>query len=51
MHKDAKYIKVNLESKGNLVESFSTYTKTISERLNVFVVDLQSPGSESKVSS
>jgi hypothetical protein len=43
VHKDAKYIKINSESKGNLVEDFTEYTKTLSKTLNVFVIDLKIP--------
>ena len=40
VHKDAKYIKLNCLSKGNLVENLSSYTAGIQNDLNVFVVDL-----------
>ena len=40
VHKDAKYIKLNVLSKGNLVENFSQYTAGMQEKLNVFVIDL-----------
>ena len=50
IHKDAKYIKINTLSKGNLVENFEKYTQEISNQLTAFVIDLNQSQSSSGVS-
>ncbi len=40
VHKDAKYVKVNTLSKGNLVENLNQYSGDLKDSLNVFVIDL-----------
>lgn len=40
VHKDFKFIKVNTNSKGNLVEDLEQFTQTMKDKLNAFVIDL-----------
>lgn len=40
VHPEFKYVKLNTESKGNLVENFGAYTEQHKDRLNAYVVDL-----------
>ena len=48
VHKDFKFIKVNSESRGNLVPKFTEYTKPLAESLAAFVIDLK-PNSQSAI--
>ena len=40
VHKEFKFVKVNTESKGNLVENLDMYTEGMKDQLNAFVIDL-----------